>query len=101
MENGMDDGIQTSKVGFSLSGRHLAGMAVGAGGLFGGGWVSTVKKGNLAERMDGPGGDSGRERREKLAARRGGNHKEDRGIYDTSSFGKTSENSLLLSKVWS
>lgn len=75
----MNEGAQTSKVGFSLGGKCLAGTAMGFGGwgeLFGGGWVGTVKKGNRAGRMNGP-GDGWGERRDKLAARRR-NHGQDK-----------------------
>lgn len=53
-----------------------ADTAMGAGGLFGGGWVGTVKKGNLAGRMNGPGDEWG-ERRDELTARRR-NHRQDK-----------------------
>lgn len=49
-EIGTNEGAQTSKLDSTLSGRHLAAMAGGAGGPFGGGWVGTVKKENVAGR---------------------------------------------------
>lgn len=64
--------------------------------LFRGGWVDAVKTENQAGRMDSPGENSWGERRDELAAR-----KEEIMGKTPPSFGKTKENTRLLSKVWS